>query len=100
MTNRGIWIVDGNRMIRYIPIARPPTVRQRLTAWVKTVCQRIIVWLAVLALLAGCAPLRPGNGVQGPQVPGVLVNDAGRCKATRSVLFDRPAGDVWSAGCR
>ena len=48
MTNRGIWIVDGNRMIRYIPLPAP-TVRQRLTAWVKTVCQRIIVWLAVLA---------------------------------------------------
>ena len=100
MTNRGIWIVDGNRMIRYIPIAPPPTVRQSLTAWVKTVCQRIIVWLAVLARLAGCAPLRPGNGVQGPQVPGVLVNDAGRCKPARSVMFDLPTGNAWSAGCR
>ena len=54
----------------------------------------------LLILLAGCAPLRPCGGLQGPQVPGVLVDDAGRCKSTRSVLFDRPAHDVWMAGCR
>ena len=60
------------------------------------------IWIvaAALVLLASCAPPQSGNGMQGPQVPGVLVDDAGRCKSTRSVLFDRPAHDVWMAGCR
>ena len=59
------------------------------------------IWIVVaLVLLASCAPLRPGNGLQGPQVPGVMVDDSGRCRPARSVLFDKPTGDVWSAGCR
>lgn len=59
-----------------------------------------IIYAIFVVCLAGCAPLRPGNGVQGPQVPGVLVNDAGRCKPARSVMFDLPTGNAWSAGCR
>ncbi len=60
------------------------------------------IWIvaAALVLLASCAPLRPGRELQGPQVPGVLVDDAGRCHPVRSVLFDQPTGDVWSAGCK
>ena len=60
--------------------------------------KRLLIILALL--LSACAPLRPGHGLQGPQVPGVLVDKEGRCKSTRSVLFDRPAHDVWAAGCR
>ena len=59
------------------------------------------IWIvAALVLLASCAPPQHGGELQGPQVPGVMVDDSGRCKSTRSVLFDRPAHDVWMAGCK
>jgi len=59
------------------------------------------IWIVVaLVLLASCAPPQHGGELQGPQVPGVMVDDSGRCHPVRSVLFDQPTGDVWSAGCR
>ncbi len=59
------------------------------------------IWIVVaLVLLASCAPPQHGGELQGPQVPSVLVNDAGRCRPARDVMFDPPAATVWSAGCR
>lgn len=59
MNDRGIWVVDHNRMIRYIPTRRPPTLRQRLAGWFKAAWHRLLIWLAVLALLAGCTDGAP-----------------------------------------
>lgn len=59
MNDHGIWIVDHNHMIRYIPTCRPPTRTQRLGAWFKAIWHRLLIWLAVLALLAGWLHRRP-----------------------------------------
>ena len=53
MTNRGIWIVDGKRDCS-LHDARPRYVMStHLTAWVKTVCQRISM-AAVPTVFVGC----------------------------------------------
>lgn len=99
----GIWIVDHNHTIRYIPLIRPLTRRRRLVAWLKSAWRRLLIWLAVLALLAGCTPpppAWPGAQRPGPQNPGVLVDDDGHCRFTRSAMLDRPVVTVWGAGCR
>ena len=51
-----------------------------------------------LLLLASCAPPQPVR--PGPQNPGVMVDDDGRCRFTRSAMLDRPAMTVWAVGCR
>ena len=54
--------------------------------------------LALLLTLASCAPPPPVR--PGPQNPGVMVDDDGRCTVTRSAMLDRPATTVWATGCR
>ena len=59
-------------------------------------------WLPVMALaliLSACTPTGPGK-FQGPQNPGVLVNDARHCTAIRSPMLDMPAPAAWQVGCR
>ena len=56
------------------------------------------IMLALLLLLASCAPPQPSR--PGPQNPGVMVDDDGRCTVTRSAMLDRPAATVWATGCR
>lgn len=66
---------------------------------------RMALLALTLLLLVSCGPLTPGRGVDsgrlpGPQNPGVMVDDDGRCRFTRSAMLDRPAMTVWATGCR
>lgn len=66
---------------------------------------RMTLLALTLLLLVSCGPLTPGRGVDsgrlpGPQNPGVMVDDDGRCRFTRSAMLDRPAATVWAVGCR
>ena len=66
---------------------------------------RMTLLALTLLLLVACGPLTPGRGVDsgrlpGPQNPGVMVDDDGRCRFTRSAMLDRPAMTVWAVGCR
>ena len=65
--------------------------------------QMIAVLAAALLALASCTPpppAWPGAQRPGPQNPGVLVDDDGHCRFTRSAMLDRPVVTVWAAGCR
>ena len=79
MDDRGIWVVDHNRMIRYIPLCRPLTHRQRLVAWFKATWHRLLIWLAVLALLAGCTGGRNPGQQYGPTWPHAVCDAIASC---------------------
>ena len=65
--------------------------------------QRVFLAFLLCLLLASCTPptpVWPGAQRPGPQNPGVLVDDDGHCRFTRSAMLDRPVVTVWAAGCR
>lgn len=79
MNDHGIWIVDHNRMIRYIPLTRPLTRRQRLVAWFKAIWPRLLIWLAVITLLAGCTIMRNSGTQYGPGWPHAVCDTISTC---------------------
>lgn len=62
------------------------------------VIQNVLYGLMLL-LMTSCLPGGPTR-YQGPQNPGVMVDQAGQCTAVRSPLFGTPEPTVWSVGCR